>query len=382
MFLGAWEGHHRSLAKAISWRVAGSLDTLILSYLVTRSFVLASSIASIETITKIVLYYVHERAWTIVPWGRRSRKYRVRALLRSWTVKARTISAALTVHLRDPLQPARLGAIGSLLFCLLLVLTPPHVQFGRSAIPHLPAAASKDESGLATTALLEHAATSPASQDVKHELRASLDVKHELPDRTAEPPERPPAAETFVQAAKQEPLVEAPRRSLLEHDHAKEVQQKLIQLGYLSVSATGVWGPLSRKALRAFKSDHELPADEIWDEATERSLFSGSAENAAPFVGIWGVDASACSPRLNRNGFLPAVIDSEGAWAGETFCSFRSKKRTPRGWDIVANCSNAQDRWTANVHLILVGEQLMWTSERGSQSYLRCQPGLGVARAF
>jgi hypothetical protein len=251
-------------------------------------------------------------------------------------------------------------------------MTPPHVQFGRSAIPESPAAASKDENGLATTALPDQPPTSPAG----------MDAKHELPDRAAGAAEQPPAAEITVQAAKHEPVLEPPRRSLLEHDHAKQVQQRLIQLGYLSVSATGVWGPLSRKALRAFKSDHELPADEIWDEATERSLFSGTAENAAPFVGIWGVDASACSPRLNRSGFLPAVIDSEGAWAGETFCSFRSKKRTPRGWDIVANCSNAQDRWTANVHLMLVGEQLMWTSERGSQSYLRCQPGLGVARAF
>ena len=49
MFLGAWEGHHRSLAKAISWRLAGSLDTLVLSYLVTRSFLLAGSIGSYRT---------------------------------------------------------------------------------------------------------------------------------------------------------------------------------------------------------------------------------------------------------------------------------------------------------------------------------------------
>ena len=161
----------------------------------------------------------------------------------------------------------------------------------------------------------------------------------------------------------------------------QSVAQRLIQLGYLSVSATGVWGPLSRKALRAFKSDHDLMADENWDEATERILFGGDVEQSETFVGIWGVDASACSPRLNRKGFLPAVIDGEGAWAGETFCAFERKKRTAGGWDVVANCSNTHDRWTANVRLIINGDQLTWTSERGSVSYLRCQPGLGVARS-
>jgi hypothetical protein len=143
-----------------------------------------------------------------------------------------------------------------------------------------------------------------------------------------------------------------------------------------------VWGPLSRKALRAFKSDHDLTADENWDEVTERSLFSGDVEQAEAFVGIWGSDASACSPRLNRKGFLPAVIDGEGAWAGETFCTFERKKHTAEGWDVVAKCSNTHDRWTANVRLIINGDQLTWTSERGSVSYLRCQPGLGVARSL
>ncbi len=160
------------------------------------------------------------------------------------------------------------------------------------------------------------------------------------------------------------------------------MQQRLIQLGYLSASATGVWGPLSRKALRAFKLDHGLSADETWDESTERSLFSSDVEQAEAFVGIWAVDASACSPRLNRNGFLPAVIDRTGAWAGETFCTFERKKHTAKGWDVVANCVNTHDRWTANVRLTISGDQLTWTSERGSASYLRCQPGLGLARAL
>ena len=64
------ESHPRSFVKAISWRVLGSLDTFILSLIITGDIRAAGAIASIETLTKIVLYYLHERAWSAVPWGR------------------------------------------------------------------------------------------------------------------------------------------------------------------------------------------------------------------------------------------------------------------------------------------------------------------------
>ncbi|MBW8813101.1 MAG: DUF2061 domain-containing protein [Caulobacterales bacterium] len=60
----------RSLAKAVSWRVFGSLDTMTLSLIVTGSPTYAVSIASGEAVTKIALYYLHERAWRRVAWGR------------------------------------------------------------------------------------------------------------------------------------------------------------------------------------------------------------------------------------------------------------------------------------------------------------------------
>lgn len=41
----------------------GSLDTMLLAYLFTGSMVVASSIATTESLIKIVLYYLHERAW-------------------------------------------------------------------------------------------------------------------------------------------------------------------------------------------------------------------------------------------------------------------------------------------------------------------------------
>lgn len=70
MFLRAPEAHSRSLVKAVSWRVLGSIDTFVISYFITGKLVFAASIASVETFTKIVLFYFHEQAWARVPWGR------------------------------------------------------------------------------------------------------------------------------------------------------------------------------------------------------------------------------------------------------------------------------------------------------------------------
>jgi uncharacterized membrane protein len=65
------EAHRRSLAKAVSWRLTGSIDTFVLSFLITGSVRVAGSISGVELFTKILLFYFHERIWTLVPWGRR-----------------------------------------------------------------------------------------------------------------------------------------------------------------------------------------------------------------------------------------------------------------------------------------------------------------------
>lgn len=64
------EHHGRSLAKAISWRITGTLDTFLISWLITGELALAGGIAATEVITKIALYWLHERAWNRVSWGR------------------------------------------------------------------------------------------------------------------------------------------------------------------------------------------------------------------------------------------------------------------------------------------------------------------------
>ena len=59
----------RSLAKTVTWRTVASLDTFVLSYLITGRLLFAGSIASAEVVTKLLIYYFHERAWAHIPWG-------------------------------------------------------------------------------------------------------------------------------------------------------------------------------------------------------------------------------------------------------------------------------------------------------------------------
>jgi uncharacterized membrane protein len=66
----SYDARWRSIAKAMTWRLVGSLDTLVLSWFFTGNLVVAGTIASVETLTKTVLYYLHERAWGIIPQGR------------------------------------------------------------------------------------------------------------------------------------------------------------------------------------------------------------------------------------------------------------------------------------------------------------------------
>ena len=58
-------------AQALTWRGTGSIDTFVLTWLITGSTMWAGSIASTEIVTKIAFYYMHERIWALVPWGRR-----------------------------------------------------------------------------------------------------------------------------------------------------------------------------------------------------------------------------------------------------------------------------------------------------------------------
>jgi uncharacterized membrane protein len=60
----------RSVVKTLSWRTVGTLDTILISWLVIGDVTLAFSIGSLELFTKMLLYFGHERAWNKIKWGK------------------------------------------------------------------------------------------------------------------------------------------------------------------------------------------------------------------------------------------------------------------------------------------------------------------------
>jgi len=53
----------RHIAKTISWRIIGTIDTMILAGLISGNWKVGVSIGGAEVLTKMVLYFLHERAW-------------------------------------------------------------------------------------------------------------------------------------------------------------------------------------------------------------------------------------------------------------------------------------------------------------------------------
>jgi len=64
------ESHKRSIVKTIIWRFTGTGATFIISMLVTGDLQAASGIAVIQLTANTVLYYIYERIWTKIDWGR------------------------------------------------------------------------------------------------------------------------------------------------------------------------------------------------------------------------------------------------------------------------------------------------------------------------
>ena len=60
----------RSFAKTVSWRIIGTLDTILISWIITGAFTFAISIGAIEFFSKMILYFFHERVWNTINYGK------------------------------------------------------------------------------------------------------------------------------------------------------------------------------------------------------------------------------------------------------------------------------------------------------------------------
>ena len=60
----------RSIFKGITWRITASLCTMILVFIFTGNFTVMMEVGAVEVIAKFTLYYLHERVWNGIKWGR------------------------------------------------------------------------------------------------------------------------------------------------------------------------------------------------------------------------------------------------------------------------------------------------------------------------
>jgi uncharacterized membrane protein len=68
------ETHARSIAKAVSYRVLGSASTALIVYAGTRSLTFSAGAGAADAIIKLGLYFIHERIWNHIPYGRQQEK--------------------------------------------------------------------------------------------------------------------------------------------------------------------------------------------------------------------------------------------------------------------------------------------------------------------
>ena len=64
------ESNSRSIAKTITWRLTGSGSTFLISWLITGNLAVASTILGIHFVSNTILYFIHERVWNKIKWGK------------------------------------------------------------------------------------------------------------------------------------------------------------------------------------------------------------------------------------------------------------------------------------------------------------------------
>ena len=60
----------RSILKTVSWRIVGTVDTITISWVLTGEIETALAIGSVELVTKMILYFGHERLWNMISFGK------------------------------------------------------------------------------------------------------------------------------------------------------------------------------------------------------------------------------------------------------------------------------------------------------------------------
>jgi len=131
----------RSLVKGISWRLFASVDTFMLAFVITGKALIAAPIALSEIITKLVLYFLHERLWNIITWGRINNKpTTLRSLAKSiswriWgTIDTTILSFLISGNLHFALTIGSFEVVTKILFFFVHERIWAQIKWGRQIL--------------------------------------------------------------------------------------------------------------------------------------------------------------------------------------------------------------------------------------------------------
>jgi hypothetical protein len=149
------------------------------------------------------------------------------------------------------------------------------------------------------------------------------------------------------------------------------IQALLQKKGFLPFGGSGTWDLASREALRDFKAVNSLALNDVLDGQTEEKLSSSLSISAeSSFIGRWSPTASC---EGNSPDFAPLLINSRRAKSFGGTCEFQKIDRYNGGWRVRAACAVGRNSWIANIMFTVRGSQLIWTSEKGTETYYRCR---------
>jgi uncharacterized membrane protein len=77
----------RHIAKTVTWRIIGTIDTMVLAWWISGNPLTGLKIGAVEVVTKMILYYLHERTWYKIDFGLKVRREKKRQLARDKELK-------------------------------------------------------------------------------------------------------------------------------------------------------------------------------------------------------------------------------------------------------------------------------------------------------
>lgn len=102
--------HKRHIAKTITWRMVGTLDTIVLSWIITGNPTTGLKIGFSEVVTKMILYYLHERAWVRINIPESKKRHILKTI--SWRLIGTLDTIILSwVISGDPLTGLKIGGL-------------------------------------------------------------------------------------------------------------------------------------------------------------------------------------------------------------------------------------------------------------------------------